>query len=230
MTKKRLQRFPLTFFTFLIFGLVSFVNAQPMALSKYIEGTDYKVLPNAMPIEGDKLQVMEFFWYGCSHCEHFEPLVQKWRETAPDDVEFKRLPAVWRNVMKSHAKLYYLSESLDVPHEIHGDFFKMLVKNRSLEDPKKFAKIFKKYGVEEETFNKAYSALALNAKITKAKQMAKDYRLMSTPLVIVNGKYLVQKKANTKDGYVFEVVDFLLEKERSALNVSQKKSDKAEAS
>src|SRR5688572_5946134 len=83
------------------------------AAKTYVAGTDYDLIsPPVRAIDPAKIEVAEFFWYGCNHCFHFEPMLEQWKKTMPDDVSFRGVPAVWRDNMELHAKAYYTAEAL----------------------------------------------------------------------------------------------------------------------
>jgi len=198
--------------------LLSFsINAQPLALAKYVVGTHYDVLAQPKKIvPDDKIEVMEVFWYGCSHCFSFEPYITNWKKTISDDVAFMRTPAVWAKPMEAHAALYYATELLDTPPAVHNDLFVLLTNERRLVDEKRFAAVFAKHGIEEETFLKAYKSFGIKSKVKQAKARAQsNYATEGTPEIIVNGKYRVTiSKAGGPDA-MLDVVDYLIGLERS---------------
>ena len=99
--------------------------AEDAALAaQYQAGTHYEVLSNpARTLDPNKIEVMEVFWYGCSHCYAIEPLLAKWKETIADDVIFAKTPAVWRDFMRLHANVYYTAEAFNLPREFHNEIF-----------------------------------------------------------------------------------------------------------
>lgn len=190
--------------------------AQPL-ISKFVAGEHYAVLDNPLKLADEGVvEVMEVFWYGCSHCYSFEPYVKNWKKTMADDVVFMRTPAVWRKQMKSHAALYYMAEQLDLPGEIHSDLFVLLTKEQSLDDPQRFAQVFAKYDVAEEDFLKLYKSFAITAKVKQGEnRVRKNYKVGGTPEMVVNGKYRVTMKMAGNPTELFEIIDFLIDLERS---------------
>ena len=88
------------------------------------EGFEYKLVQPPVPTEtGDKIEVVELFWYGCPHCYYFEPQVKQWLKTMPDNVEFRRVPAVFNDVWAVHARAYYTAETLGVADKMHDPMF-----------------------------------------------------------------------------------------------------------
>ncbi|MBT8138794.1 MAG: thiol:disulfide interchange protein DsbA/DsbL [Gammaproteobacteria bacterium] len=197
---------------------VQLVTAQPLAPPKFIAGTHYEVLPSPVKVAGDdKIEVMEIFWYGCGHCETFEPLLASWEKRAAEDVVLLRTPAVWQKSMRSHAALYYVAAALDAPHQLHTDLFALLVKNRALNDEKKFAEVFAKHGISEEKFGKLFKSFGITTKVNQGeKRLRKNYRAQGTPELIVNGKYRVGTRSAGGQAKMLEVVDFLIQQERKA--------------
>lgn len=192
------------------------VSAQPLALAKFVAGTHYQVLENPIKLAPeDKIEVMEVFWYGCGHCYTFEPFVQAWKKTIAEDVAFMRTPAVWSKPMDQHGALYYVTQALDLPNEIHNDIFALLTKERRLDDENKFAEVFSAYGVDKETFLKAYNSFGIKSKVKQAKTRAqKHYLTQGTPELVVNGKYRVNTSMGGGHEGMLEVVDFLIDLER----------------
>ena len=183
---------------------------------QYEAGVHYQVLDNpARTQDPNKIEVMEVFWYGCSHCYAFEPLIHSWKEGMADDVVFARTPAIWRDMMKTHAKVYYTAEALDMPDALHNDIFALLEKNQRLEDHKVFAQIFAKYGVSEEKYMKTVNAFGITGKVSQAESRArKNYKVQGTPELIVNGKYRISGKSAGGQAGMLEVVNYLVDLER----------------
>ncbi|MGB5325587.1 MAG: thiol:disulfide interchange protein DsbA/DsbL [Pseudomonadales bacterium] len=207
-------------------GSARFAVAQPLAPPKYVAGTHYEVLPSPVKIvRGDKIEVMEIFWYGCGHCQDFEPLLHGWQQSAPADVELRKTPAVWRPQMRSHATLYYVAEAADAPHELHAELFELLVKNRSLDDEKKFAEVFARHGISEEKFAELYKSFAITTRVNQAeKRLRKHYRAQGTPEIIVNGKYRIGTSMAGGQPQMLDVTNFLIEQERKALRAAGSKA------
>ena len=194
----------------------SLLTAQPLAIPKYVSGTHYQLLDKPFKVAADdKIEVMEVFWYGCSHCYSFEPYVQNWKLSIAEDVEFMRTPASWAKQMEAHAALYYVTEILDLPPEIHNDLFVLLTKERRLEDEKRFAEVFAAFGVSEEDFLKAYNSFGVKSKVKQAKNRTqKHYATQGTPEVVVNGKYRVSASMAGGAQELLAVVDHLIGLER----------------
>ena len=186
--------------------------------AKYQAGTHYEVLPNpARTLDPNKIEVMEVFWYGCSHCYAIEPLLAKWKETIADDVIFAKTPAVWRDFMRLHANVYYTAEAFNLPREFHNEIFALLAVSPKLADQDKFAEVFAKYGVNKEDFSKKVNAFGIMSKVSQGeKRTRKNYLIQGTPEMVVNGKYRISSRMAGSQAGMFDVVNYLVELERTS--------------
>lgn len=153
---------------------------------------DYKALPAAQPTESPgKVEVLEFFQYGCSHCYDFEPTVKSWKAKKPKDVEFRYVPTVWDESRIPQAKLYYTLETLGLLDQLHEKVYDTIhQKQIKLWDRPILMKwIAEQPGLDAKKFEEAYDSFGVNSKVQRAAQMTKAYRISGTPTVIVNGKY-----------------------------------------
>lgn len=199
---------------FIINGLAATVmafSANAMA-ADFVAGKDYTILKNPGKVDvPGKIEVREFFWYGCPHCFKLEPYMQTWLKKMPKDVNFVRSPAAMNPVWESGARTYYASEQLGVRKRTHLALFDAIhLKNQQIFDQASAAQFFTKYGVPAAKFNAAYSSFVVSAKVMQSNQLAAQYQLTGVPAVVVNGKYVVQGE----DGKVTEVVSYLVNKER----------------
>lgn len=157
------------------------------------EGVDYKLVNPPQPTsDPGKVEVIEFFWYGCPHCYHFEPDLNAWLKSKPDNVVFIRQPAIFNARWAAHAKAFFTAESLGVLEKLHPLFYDAVqTKKQALESEADLAKFFAEHGVAEADFHKAYNSFAVDAKMRQAQDMAARYGVEGTPSLIVNGKYLI---------------------------------------
>ena len=201
---------------FLVSGIATALfafSASSMA-ADFVAGKDYKVLANPGTVEvPGKIEVREFFWYGCPHCFILEPHMQTWLKKMPKDVNFVRTPAAMNPVWEQNARGYYVSEALGVRKRTHLPLFHTINEgNQQIFDQASQAKFFVNYGVPEAKFNSMYNSFAITSKVAQAKKLAQQYQLSGVPAVVVNGKYVVQGQ----DATVTDVVSYLVEKERKA--------------
>ena len=129
----------------------------------FVAGTHYDVInPPIRVVEPGKIELAEFFWYGCGHCYTFEPNLEQWKKTMAEDVNFRGIPAVWRPVMELHAKAYYAAEALGVLDTMHPIIFQaMNVDGKPLANEAEIAALFTANGVSAEDFAKAFNSFGV---------------------------------------------------------------------
>ena len=182
--------------------------------ANFVAGQDYQVLANPVKVEKPgKIEVREFFWYGCGHCYSLEPHMQSWLKKLPKDVRFVRTPAAMNPLWEQAARAYYVSEALGVRQKAHLQLFHDIhAKKQPILEQAQLAKFYTRYGISEAKFNTTYKSFPISSKIAQAKNLAATYQLSGVPAVTVNGKYVVQGD----DVKVVQVVNYLVEKERKA--------------
>lgn len=184
----------------------------------YQEGKDYDVIsPELRGRDPSKIEVLEFFWYGCGHCYNFEPLLARWKKTLADDVDFVGSPAVWRPPMDLHAKAYYTALALDVFDSIHPAMFAaMNVDRNPLRAQADIAALFAANGVAAKDFANTFNSFGINSQMQQAEARARSAKVSGTPELLVAGKYRVTTgKAGSQAG-MLKIADYLIAKERAA--------------
>jgi thiol:disulfide interchange protein DsbA len=190
-------------------------------IERFVAGTHYTELAApANTNDSSKIEVLEVFWYGCSHCFRFEPLIANWEATMPADVDFGRFPAMWNGLMEVHAQVYYTAEAMDALDVVHEHVFNAInIEGNRLQNEGQIGALFAKYGINEDEFAKSFNSFSVRTKVNQAKQRMQAYEIRSTPNMIVNGKYLVATSQSVlTQADMLEVVDFLVEKERQQLS------------
>ena len=202
----------------LVAGLVV-LAAQSALAADLVEGVQYKSLRPAVPtsVAPGKVEVVEVFWYACGHCYLLEPKLEAWeRKGKPANVELVRLPAVWNEVLKTHARLFYTIEILG-KRELHGEAFREInVRGNRLDTPEKIEAFVTARGVSKADFQKAFSGFAVESKLARAIDLNKRYRITSTPTVVVNGKYVTDAGMAGNEDKLFQVVNALAAREQPA--------------
>lgn len=178
-------------------------------------GQGYKNLAAAQPTQDPaKVEVIEFFWYGCPHCYKFEPFLKKWHANLPENVNFIRQPAVFNKVWGQHAKAYFTAEVLGVVEKVHADlFYAIQVKKQKLTSEEDLAEFFVAHGVDKSAFHNAYNSFAVDTKMRQAKTMGPRYGITGVPAVVVNGKYLVNNKSAGSFEDMIKTIDALIAQE-----------------
>ena len=193
---------------------LSAVAAPPDAA---FEGHDYTRLKNAQPVAtGNKIEVLEFFWYRCPHCYQLEPGLDKWLKTLPKDAEIRRIPAVFRDDWMPGAKLYYTLEQMGLLSRLHNKVFDAYhVENLNLNDPAVLGNWISKQGVDRAKFDALYNSFSIQAKATQGAKLATTYGISGVPAFIVDGKYSTSMSMTNSEPRLFEVLGQLIDKARA---------------
>jgi thiol:disulfide interchange protein DsbA len=182
------------------------------------QGQDYARVVPPQPAGGDgKVEVLELFWYGCSHCYQFEPYIKDWLKRKPDYVEYVRLPAIFGSpAWRLHATAFYTAQVLGVGEKIHEPLFDAIHKHkRRLKTEDQLMEFFVEHGVSEEDFKKTFKSFAVQAKVRRAADLTRRYGAEGVPTMIVNGKYRVDGPMAKNYGNLLKIVDQLAEQEVS---------------
>jgi thiol:disulfide interchange protein DsbA len=182
------------------------------------EQPGYETLSPAQPTHDPaKVEVIEFFWYGCPHCYDFEPMLEKWRKTLPANVEFIRQPAVFSDLWAKHGKAYFTAEALGVVDKVHNDFFDAIqTKKQKLETEDQLAKFFVAHGVDEAEFRNTYNSFMVDAKMRQAAATAGRYGVTGVPAIIINGKYKTNGPLAGSHEKMIEIMNQLIKQESAA--------------
>ena len=179
--------------TLLILGLI--VSSLPLRAAGLIPGTDYRTLEPPQPTDSpaDKIEVIEFFSYGCPHCYEFYPLISAWAAKLPTDVVFKRVATgLGRTAWTNLAKTYYALQATGDLDRLDAKIFHAIhAENEPLFDEKAISAWVAKHGVDQAKFVAAFDSFGVNTKLTQAEQMVENYKIDGVPGLAVDGKYVV---------------------------------------
>ncbi len=185
----------------------------------FVEGANYQRIVPAQPTDAKgKIEVVELFWYGCPHCHRFQPYMERWAKRLPDDVEYRRMPAVLAQHWAIHARAYYAAEALGVLEQTHQPLFEAIhSEKRRLDSEERLASFFAEHGVSKDDFKKAFKSFAVDAKLRRAREMTRRYEARATPSVVVNGKYILSTdNARGNFNTMIRIINHLVEQERQA--------------
>jgi thiol:disulfide interchange protein DsbA len=192
-------------------------SSLPPQLERFQPATHYRVMTPVQPtsVAPGKVEVLEIFWYGCPHCYTLEPHVQEWiSNEMPSSAEFVRIPATLNRSWQVHARAYYTAEALGRIDEMHEGFFKAVNVDRNpLNTEDKLIEFFGNYGVSKQEFLEAFNSFAVQTKLRRADSLVRRYRITGVPAMVVNGKYVTGADMAGGIPQLFEVVEFLVEKE-----------------
>lgn len=193
----------------LVMGGTAFAAAEP--------GKDYKLLNPPQPTSTKKIEVLEFFFYGCSHCFHLHPLLSTWEKTMPKDVELIYVPTIFRETWEPMARTFYALESLGQQHQLHDALYKAWnVDGNMLTEEAKIVDFVAPHGVDRAKFSAAYNSFSMQSKVVRAKQMLRSYNITGTPALVVDGKYLISGLQTEDTIRVLNDVIEMARKEHSA--------------
>jgi len=160
---------------------------------------------------GGKIEVIEFFWYGCPHCYSLEPSVVNFLKTAPKDVVFKRVHALPSESWSEHAKLFYTLETMGKLDEYHSKVFEAIHKtNLNLANKKIRDEWLQKNGIDPAKYAEVEKSFSVATKMNRAKQLTYAYKVDSVPKVAVNGKYMTSGEQAGSVERVFPIVEQLI--------------------
>lgn len=199
-------------------------NAAAPVPSKWTEGKSYTTLTPAQPTSTspDKVEIVEVFWYGCGHCFHLDPTLENWKTKGkPAYGEFVRVPVMWNDVTKAHARLFYTLEALGKLEQLHTLTFREIHVNGNMladQDAKKTEALqrafLKKNGVSDADFDRTYRSFSVENKLARAEQLTRRYRVTGVPLVVVNGKYTTDVGMAGGEPQLLQLVNDLAASER----------------
>jgi len=183
-----------------------------------ISGRYERIDPPVATASPDQVEVVELFWYGCPHCFDFEPFVSRWEKNKPEYVNFRRMPAIFRDSWEPHARAFYTAEILGVVDSVHLPLFEaMQAQNPKLRTKQDLATFFAEHGVDEAEFSRTYDSFAVDSLINRSKLMQARYGIMGVPSMVINGKYRTSGSEAGSFENVIHVVVALVEQERKAM-------------
>lgn len=185
------------------------VAAEPM------EDADYIRISPQPGAGGDRIEVIEFFYYGCDSCYRFEPMLAGWLRKLPPDVSFRRVPALRRMEWVPLTRLYFVLEEAGALHRLHGEVYKAVhEKSIDLGDSGELIKWAEMNGLDRASFEKFLNSERMSAKVQKARDTTVAYGIRATPSMVVDGKYLTGGVMLGSLEALLPVVDGLIDKAR----------------
>ena len=200
----------------LILSAAPLVHAQDTTDWKFRESVHYERL---VPAQGtssppDKIEVAEFFTYGCTYCYRMDTYIEAWKKKQPGEVNFIHIPAVGDPAFETHARLFLALQATGVLESAHRDAFRSIhTENRLLlrmSDQERFAK---RYGVSAEDFRNALRSFGVESQLKRINDQMRRYRILAVPTFVVNGKYVVRGTPDSSMLELLEIVDELVQRE-----------------
>lgn len=189
------------------------IVAHGPAFAEWGEGWDPIDPPIATSAPEGKVEVVEFFWYGCPHCYTMEPQLEAWLEQKPDNVVFKRVPSPLNPSWTVHSQFYYAAEALGVSEELHKPLFDAIhVKKQKLYDKQSLIDFAVAHGVDRQKFIDAWNSFGVYVKVQQARKLGQRYGLDGVPAIGIDGKYKTSGSLAGTYSKMFQIVDELVAK------------------
>lgn len=188
------------------------------AAAQLVAGRDYRPISPPQPTDsGAKVEVLEFFWYGCPHCNTLQPALRAWLKRKPADVDFKRVPAVFQDSWMPLTKAFYAIDAMGLTEKLHHDVFAAIHEQKArLQEPKVLFDWVASKGVDKQKFIDTYNSFAVQGRAQRSVDMTRNYDIPGTPALTIDGKYLTAPSMTLKTDRsidydrFFQVVDQLI--------------------
>ena len=197
-------------------------NSSPSSTSStqsvgFLEGMDFRKLPSPQPTESKgKIEIIEFFWYGCPHCYDLEPELVAWTKRQKKDVVVKRIPVAFRDDFLAHSQIYYALESMGKEVEFTPKVFEAIHKERkSLLKEDEIFNWVAGQGLDQKAFMTAYKSFTVITKAKTANTISQSYRVDGVPTIAVQGKYMTSPSIAGSKQRAIETLDYLVEQNRT---------------
>lgn len=204
---------------FSLAGAATLLGASPAAQAQGnapVEGRDFVRLntPVAVP-GGGKIDVIEFFSYGCPHCYSFEPALEQWTKRLPPDVAFRRIPATFNASFEGYAKLFYALEATGQVEALHKRVFAAIhVQRQRLDKEADLVAFVNTNGGDGAKFSEAYKSFGVATKLRQAKQAFEAYKIDGVPTLGIHGRWFTSGSLTGSNDKALAVADYLIQRAR----------------
>jgi protein dithiol oxidoreductase (disulfide-forming) len=181
------------------------------------EGTEYLSLEQRIPSEAGsgKIEVLEFFWYSCPHCNAFEPAFEAWVKKLPQDVVIKRTPVRFREDFEPQQRAYYVLEALNKVNDLHAKLFRAIhVDHQRLDTVDALAQWAQSYGIAADKFKATYNSFSVTTKSNRATQLQEAFKVQGVPAFGVAGRFYTDGGLAGNMTKVLNTVDYLVNEVR----------------
>jgi protein dithiol oxidoreductase (disulfide-forming) len=180
--------------------LALFVAGNGAAQQSPVAGRDYNLISPPQPVDsGKKIEVIEFFWYGCPHCYHLEPSLNAWLKRKPADVEFRPVPGTFgAPAWEPLTRTYYALDAMGLAGKYHEAIFTAIHQEKDrgrqtalVNDSRAIADWLGSKGVDKQKFLDTYNSFAVNGRTKRSEEMTRNYDVSGTPALAIDGRYLI---------------------------------------
>lgn len=212
-----------------LLSLGSIFSAQAQTPAALVEGKTYRTLKTEQPTDApNKIEVIEFFSYGCPHCFSFEPSLNPWIKALPTDVAFKRVPVGFNADFAPLQRLYYALDALGKEEALHTKVFEAIhVQHRNLGTLDAATEFAVQNGISAEQFKSAYNAFGVQSRIQRANQLMSGHQVDGVPMLSIDGRYTTSASMAGGHENALLVANALIEKARAKKGWQPKPKDKA---
>jgi thiol:disulfide interchange protein DsbA len=197
-------------------GLALGASPAAQAQAGFTEGKDYVKLGTPAPTSSPgKIEVVEFFWYGCPHCNVFEPQLDAWSKKVPADVAFRRVPVAFTALHETHARLFYALEAIGQIEALHRKVFAAMHQQRKrLDKEADIVAFMTENGVDGAKFTEAFKSFGVATKVRQAKSLSEAYKIDGVPALGVHGRYYTSGSLAGDNARALQVTDYLIQTAR----------------
>ena len=194
------------------------------AWGQFTAGKDYLIINPPQPTDsGNKVEMIEFFWYGCPHCNALQPALIEWLKNKPADVVYRRVPAVLSQGWVPLTQAFYTFEALGLTDNLHHEMFSAIHKDKiKLQDPNTLFDWAAKHGIDRKKFMDTYNSFGVRSRVQRAIELSRNYNVPGTPAIAIDGRYLTAPHLGLTSGDAlsydryFKIVDYVISLARKA--------------
>lgn len=193
-------------------GFLTLFLSMPTNAQEFIEDVNYVRLSKPQAVQtGDKIEVLELFWYHCPHCFHLEPYLIRWLKNSADYIEYVRLPAILTRSWEFDARVFYTFEALGLTETMHKAYFDAIHKDRkSFVTEEQVADLASDYGIGQQDFlDTFFNSFYVNSKVETARKLTSSYETDGVPTIIVDGKYRTKVSLAGGHDELIDLIDYL---------------------
>jgi thiol:disulfide interchange protein DsbA len=197
-------------------------SSAPAAAANWTPGTNYEVLGRPQPtdVAPGKVEIVEFFWYGCPHCYALDATLENWKKTKPAYVEFSRTHVIWGPMHRQHAKLYYTLQALG-RLDLHPKVFEAFHRDHNLlaaQDETQARAMHQAFceanGISKKDFDAAYDSMSVATNLQRAEEKTYRYAIQSVPTMVIDGKYETNVTMAGGPAELLQLLNYLAAREK----------------
>ncbi len=194
----------------------SFTAQAQAQVKPYIE------LTQPLPTDsGDKIEVIEFFWYGCSHCYAFEPYIESWLKRLSKDVEFRRVPAMFNKQWAEAGRVYYTLESMGLLDRLHRPLFDAIHQQHlRITNEDQLRDWLQRQKVDVDKYFATAQSFTIESKLKRAAVLTEASKINGVPALLINGRYLVSAEVGSQE-QMLQIADGLIQRSRTAKSAAK---------